>query len=177
MLSTESGLAVKVGSISHQLAKPQRRAVLPLHSGRKKGDEVGNPYPNVWQIADAWVRAFADIEGGQQVTPETVANATLQENVQAVTTRASGPLSVVFPGTQIEEALMITQIGFAHGPDGVSVDLLFFACPWTFIQLSIFFVKTTLDIAAIIRYRMGSLSSSCTKEMDHFDTKMYRSIL
>ena len=67
-------------------------------------DASGSPLPDVERIADAWVKAFAEIEGGQEVTPDTLANIVLRETVRAVTTHASGPLGDVLSRTQIEEA-------------------------------------------------------------------------
>ena len=61
-------------------------------------DAAGNPLPDVERIADAWVKAFADIEGGQEVAPDIFADTVLSETVRAVTTHASGPLAdVIFP--------------------------------------------------------------------------------
>ena len=59
-------------------------------------DANGNPLPDVERIADAWVKAFAEIEGGKEVAPETFADIVLRETVSAVTTHASGPLADIF---------------------------------------------------------------------------------
>ena len=41
------------------------------------------------------IKAFAEIEGGQEVTPDTFADIVLSETVRAVTTHASGPFDDV----------------------------------------------------------------------------------
>ena len=87
-------------------------------------DASGNPLPDVQRNADAWVRAFAEIEGGQEVTPDALANIVMSDTVNAVTTHVAGPLGDVLCRTQIEEALRQTKAGSAPGPDGISIDLL-----------------------------------------------------
>ena len=102
-------------------------------------DANGNPLPDVERIADAWVKAFAEIEGGQEVAPDTLADIVLRETVSAVTTHASGPIADVLSRTQIEEALRQTKSGSAPGPDGVSIDLLRLIHAWSAVQLSILY--------------------------------------
>ena len=87
-------------------------------------DANGNPLPDAERIADAWVKAFAEIEGGQDVAPETFADIVLRETVSAVTTYASDPLADLLSRIQTEEALRQTKSGSAPGPDGVSIDFL-----------------------------------------------------
>ena len=106
-------------------------------------DAAGSPLPDVERIADAWVKAFAEIEGSQEVTPDTLANIVLSETVRAVTTHASGPLGDVFSRTQIEEALRQTKSESAPGPDGVSIDLFRLAHTWSAVQFSMMYFKTT----------------------------------
>ena len=140
-------------------------------------DAAGNPLPDVECIADAWVKAFAEIEGGHEVTPDTLANIVLSETVRAVTTHASGPLGDVLSKTQIEELLRQTKSGSAARPNGGSVDLLRLAHTWSAVQLSILYLKTTLHIATPIQYRGGPLFELCKGKGHHWDMTKYRSIL
>ena len=112
-------------------------------------DASGNPLPDVQRVADAWVRAFAEIEGGQVVTPDALANIVLSETVNAVTTHVEGPLGDVLSRTQVEEALGQTKAGTAPGPDGISIDFSRLAGAWSAIQLTILYFKTTLHIATL----------------------------
>ena len=54
-------------------------------------DASGSPLPEVQRIADAWATFFAEIEGGQAVTPNALANIVLSETISAVTTHVAGP--------------------------------------------------------------------------------------
>ena len=102
-------------------------------------DANGNPLPDVERIADAWVKAFAEIEGGQEVAPDTLADIVLRETVSAVTALTPGPLADVLSRTQIEEALKQTKSGSAPEPDGVSVDFLRLIHAWSAVQFSILY--------------------------------------
>jgi hypothetical protein len=131
----------------------------------------------VQRIADAWAKAFAEIEGGQEVTPDALANIVLSETINAVTTHASGPLGDVLSRTQIEEALRQTKAGSAPGPGGVSIDFFRLASTWSAVQLSISFFKTTLHIAIPIQYRGGTLFELYKGMGHHWDMIKYRSML
>ena len=76
----------EVRSLAHQFTRSQNPAILKAHSA------------DVQRIADAWVRAFAAIEGGQKVTPDALANIVLCETVQAVITHAKAPLETFVQG-------------------------------------------------------------------------------
>ena len=56
-------------------------------------DEGGNPYFDLQQSIDTWVRVFADIETRQEVAPDTLANIVIHDTVQAVSTHVLRPLS------------------------------------------------------------------------------------
>ena len=162
-------------SLAHQFPRSQSQAVSEAHS-RNQG-WTRQPLLYVQHIADAWVRAFAHIEGGQEVTPDVFASIVFQETVQAITTNVSGPLGDIFYRTQVEEALRKTKAVSAPGPDGISIDLFRLASVWSAIQLTILYLKTMLHIANPIQYRGGSLFDFYKGKDHHWDMAMYRSIL
>ena len=125
-------------------------------------DAASSLLPDVERIADAWVKAFAEIEGGQEVAPDTLADIVLRETVIAVTIHASGPLADLLFRTQTEEALRQTKSRSAPGPDEVSIDFLRSSHAWSAVQFSILYLITTLHIAIPIQYR-GEPCSNCTK--------------
>ena len=88
-------------------------------------DEFGMPFATATKAADGWVKSFAAIEGGTVTSASQIVDIILREAATNLADQFSGPITELVSSRKVEEeALRNTKIGFAPGPDGITVDFL-----------------------------------------------------